>query len=254
MEAFISALAFLTVALVVIGFYQSITRKKFLLQNRLDKITVNNIEEMPGEGKFSAKAAFADFLNSLGKSFTSIPYTKKVERQLSKADVFLRTEEFIGLNILSAITGGLVGLLIFGPGTSSVVLGLIGLLTPGLIVYRMQRTRAAYLDSQIGESLDGMSNALRTGYSFQQAMDLVSKELGGPLGIEFGRTLREINLGITTEQAMQNMIKRVGSDDLELMISAVLIQRLLVVTWQRFLITYQQQFVKGFESRERSGP
>jgi tight adherence protein B len=227
MEVYISALAFLTAALVVIGLYQSLTRDKVLLQKRLDKITEGIVEEIPGTGKFDAKAAFTIFLSSLGKGFTKIPITKKVERQLSKADILLRTEEFIGMNILTAIGGAGAGLIIFGPGPPAVVLGLIGLLTPALVVYRKQQARAVYLDSQIGESLDGMSNALRSGYSFQQAMDLVSKEIQGPLGVEFGRTLREITLGITTEQAMQNMIQRVGSEDLDLMISAVLIQRLI---------------------------
>jgi tight adherence protein B len=70
-----------------------------------------------------------------------------------------------------------------------------------------------------------MSNALRAGFSFMQAMDMVGREMPDPISKEFSRTYREISLGAITEEALQKMVKRVSSDDLDLLVTAVLIQR-----------------------------
>jgi len=152
-------------------------------------------------------------------------FTSKLEFDLGKADILLSVEEFIGLNILTTLSGGLIGILIFGSGTYTILLAILGAIIPYFVIQHKKKARAAFLNDQIAESLTGMSNSLRAGYSFQQAMDLVSKEGTGPLPTEYRRTLREINLGITTEQALQNLVQRAANDDMELMISAVLIQR-----------------------------
>jgi tight adherence protein B len=146
--------------------------------------------------------------------------------ELRKADILLRLEEFLGLNLLTAVAGFLLGLLLSPNNTVLILLfTLIGTLFPSFMVWRKKKAREAELNEQIGESLTGMANSLRAGYSFQQAMDLVSKETTGPLASEYRRTIREINLGVTTDEALHNLVERANNEDLELMISAVLIQR-----------------------------
>ena len=225
MEAIISALIFLTVALMIFGINSINVQESNRLKKRLDNITQEFKEDTTDIAISRPKLDFTRLLSVLGKALASLSFSKKIETELSRADMMLRVEEFIGLNILTAVGGGLIGLLIFGEGSPTFVLAFLGMIIPWFFVYHKKSVRAALLNSEIGESLTGMSNSLRAGYSFQQAMDLVSKETIGPLATEYRRTLREINLGITTEQALQNLIDRADNDDLELMIGAVLIQR-----------------------------
>ena len=78
---------------------------------------------------------------------------------------------------------------------------------------------------QLGDALIIIANSLRTGYSFMQAMDMVAREMKPPISSEFSRTVKEMNLGTTTEIALGNMAKRIDSEDLDLVFTAVLIQR-----------------------------
>ena len=73
--------------------------------------------------------------------------------------------------------------------------------------------------------LDPMANSLRAGHSFLQAMEMVAREMAPPISREFRRALQEMNLGIPVETALAAMGQRAGNEDLELMITAVLIQR-----------------------------
>lgn len=220
----ISVLIFLAISFLIIGLNHLRIEQKEGLTKRLDKLVSSPDEETqatPGMPSFEINKVFS----WLGKNFTGLSFTKKVETELDKADILLRVEEFIGMNICVALGGGLLVLAITSSTTYALIGFLFGAFLPGLFVYRQKLKRAEMLSEEVGESLTGMSNSLRAGYSFQQAMDLIAKETQGPLGKEYRRTLREINLGVTTDQALQNLVKRVNNEDMELMISTVLIQR-----------------------------
>lgn len=225
METIIGILVFLTIITSFLGVSRLRSEQKQSINKRLDNLVKVPGEAEEGAGK-KANENLYKMLSTIGKNFTGLSFTDKLENDLDKADILLKVEEFIGLNILVAIGGGLIGFAFSGGGSTITLFGFIlSSIIPGLFVYYQKRAKAAMLSEEIGESLTGMSNSLRAGYSFQQAMDLVSKETQGPLGKEYRRTLREVNLGVTTEQALQNLINRVKNDDLELMISSVLIQR-----------------------------
>jgi tight adherence protein B len=114
------------------------------------------------------------------------------------------------------LSGGLLG---FAVGN------FIGCCMPLLFLRIKIKRRAKAFNDQLGDTLILIANALRTGYSFMQAIEMVAREMLPPISAEFGRTLKEMNLGIQTETAMNNMAMRVDSDDLDLVITAVLIQR-----------------------------
>ncbi|HNX29094.1 MAG TPA: type II secretion system F family protein [Syntrophomonadaceae bacterium] len=225
METMISMLIFLATALLIIGLQRLSAEKQEHINKRLNNMTAALKEGAAENNIVRPRLEAKALLSVMGRNFVSLSFTRKIEGELAKADILMRSEEFIGLNILTTILGGFLGSLIFGFGSLVFIMVLLGVFSPWVYLYWKKRQRAALLNSEIAESLTGMSNSLRTGYSFQQAMDMVSKETIGPLATEYRRTMREINLGVTTEQALQNLIQRVGDDDLELMIGAVLIQR-----------------------------
>ena len=224
MELIISALVFLSIVTAILGINRWSIEKKDRISQRLGSL-VKSFDNNSGGAKKKRDLDINRIFGAVGKRFSGFSFADKIETNLDKADILLKGEEFIGLNILVALGGGLFGLALSGRTMIIVLCGVLATIIPGLFVYWQKQKRAALLSEEIGETLTGMSNSLRAGYSFQQAMDLVSKETQGPLGKEYRRTLREINLGVTTEQALQNLINRAQNEDLELMVSSVLIQR-----------------------------
>ena len=70
-----------------------------------------------------------------------------------------------------------------------------------------------------------LSNSLRAGSSFLQSIELVSRESPAPMGPEMGRVVREVNLGLSMEEALSNLVRRIKSDDLDLMVTAIGVQQ-----------------------------
>jgi tight adherence protein B len=88
-----------------------------------------------------------------------------------------------------------------------------------------RRQRLKSFSNQLGDTINLMVNGIRAGYSVLQAMEAVSREMGPPIADEFARVVQEVQLGLTMEHAMGNMLRRVPSDDLDMMITAINVQR-----------------------------
>lgn len=85
--------------------------------------------------------------------------------------------------------------------------------------------RMKQFTNQLGDAIAMMSNAIKSGFTFQQAMDIVAKEIKGPISEEFVRALNEIQLGVTLEEALEGICQRVKDDDFEMVAMSVVIQR-----------------------------
>ena len=117
----------------------------------------------------------------------------------------------------------------FFPALGSPIVLLVGALDRLLPAAVLARTAARAAGSnafnkQLPDTITLIANALRAGSSFLQAIELVVRESRPPISTEFGRVIREVNLGLPFEQALENMVRRVRSDDLELMATAISIQ------------------------------
>ncbi len=144
---------------------------------------------------------------------------------LARADLKLTAGEYLLFNLASTVLGFLIGFIIF---RGSLVLGLFGGLVgfyfPRWYVRFRQRKRLTAFNNQLGDTIVLLSNSLRSGYSLLQSMETVSKELPAPMSIEFARVTREIGLGLTIQEALANLLRRIPSDDLDLMITAINVQ------------------------------
>jgi tight adherence protein B len=153
----------------------------------------------------------------------------KIARDLARADLKLTVTEFIGIKILSAVAGALVGAFI---GRASPQAALISALVgavllsfaPNIYLVIAARRRLSSFNNQLGDTINLLANSLRSGYSFLQSMELVSREAPAPMSVEFRRVVQEVGLGLSTEDALGNLMRRVPSDDLDLLITAVNIQ------------------------------
>jgi tight adherence protein B len=152
-----------------------------------------------------------------------------VSEQLLRADLKLRTSEFFMIQIGTTALLALIAGVRFGFSLGSLpeifIAGLIGYIIPGRYVrYRIAQRLKAF-NNQLGDTLTLLSNAIKAGYSFAQAIDTVAKNAVPPIADEFGRAVREMNLGGSPDEALQNITKRVASPDFDLVATAYSIHR-----------------------------
>lgn len=219
-------LTFLTIILIILGFTAGRKSKKKKIDDRLEKYTSMHFFT-PEEER--AEAVPENSLRTIFKNFSMVlapkGWIKKAELELAQADIPLRPEEFVTLRIISVVFITLIMHLLFENFLLTVAAALVSALVPPMMVKRAKVQRIVKFNYQLAEGLTIMANSLRAGFSFMQAMDTLSKEMPPPLSTEFTRVLQEINLGTTTEEALSNMLKRVDSEDLDLVLTAVIIQR-----------------------------
>ncbi len=221
----ISVTAFLAVFLALLWLYYWATRGKREMSARLEKFTDTSRKVRTEEEDKERKLNLKNLLGRAGQIFVRRGMTKQLEYQMIKADIPLRGEEFLTAWIFTALVPGTLIYILSGKMTLSFLSYVLGILLPPLLISTAQQKRFKKFDQQISDSLAIMSNALRAGFSFMQTLEMVSREMPNPIAKEFARTLREMNLGTPVEQALHNLTKRVASDDLDLVVTAVLIQR-----------------------------
>lgn len=159
--------------------------------------------------------------------FEAVSWAIRKEELLMQARIPFKGSEFMVVSLGVALIAMLLLAVLFGKGFwPGVVLGgIVAFNIPTIVVKLKIKKRQELLNEQLPAALTTMANSLRSGYSYMQALDLVSKEMPHPLGEEFGLVVQEMNLGITTEEALTNLVKRVNTDDLDLTVTAFLIQR-----------------------------
>ena len=165
------------------------------------------------------------FLKKISVYFEYSSWAIKQEELLLQAGIHLHGAEFMVVSLTVVILSIVVLLLITKVWWLAMIVGMISFLIPTVVVKRKIKQKQKRLNAQLPAALTLMSNSMRSGYSYMQAIDLVAKEVPDPLGGEFTLLLKEINLGITMEEAFANMVKRVNIEDFDLVITAFLIQR-----------------------------
>jgi tight adherence protein B len=145
--------------------------------------------------------------------------------QLERADVHMTPSEFV------MMTGGLVGLVavvsfVFLRNPAFGLLATaMSFYAPRVWLWRKRQKRLKMFNDQLADGIALLANSLRSGYSLPQAHELLSRDARPPLAQEFSRVNREVNLGLSPTDAMANVLHRVPSDDLDLFITAINIQR-----------------------------
>jgi len=153
-------------------------------------------------------------------------YGSKISRELARADLKLKPAEYIALMV---IFGFGVGFVAWFFGGQSIIVGLlgvgVGMLIPRYYVRQQQAKRLVKFSDQLPDMLGLMVNGLRAGFSIMQAMEAVSKELPPPISDEFHRVVQEIQFGLNIDRALVNLYRRIPSEDLDLTITAMNVQR-----------------------------
>jgi tight adherence protein B len=177
--------------------------------------------------KRSLRDVFDGLTDSLNLVMARSARTGRLAESLARADLRLKSSEW-ALGVAGA--GVVLGLLLWLRFNNPVFV-LIGppamWITSGIALRVLQARRTRAFDKQLGDTLVLLSNALKAGYSFAQAVNTVAKSASPPIAEEFARATREMALGISVDDALNHMVKRNMSEDFDLMVTAVQIHRVV---------------------------
>ncbi|HMQ51642.1 MAG TPA: type II secretion system F family protein [Anaerolineae bacterium] len=172
-----------------------------------------------------AKAGPSALTQSLEQVIEERGLGKNLATDLARADLKITVAEFWALTIISMILVAGLGWLVYGSFVLPLAGLVLGFFLPKIYVRIRQRRRLKAFNDQLGDGITLMANGLRAGYSLLQAMESVSREMPDPMAIEFRRVVQEIGLGVDNERAFNNLLRRVPSTDLDMMVTAINVQQ-----------------------------
>ena len=206
--------------MLVVGIVISSSGERTLVDDRLNKYLE---EEQEQDGDKKSKGALTDWVN---KRVEKSSIGERIARDLARADLKFKPGEYLALYVIAMIGGGMISYMVGGRLLVSALIGAgIGAFLPGLYVRSQKSKRLVHFNDQLPDMLNLVVNGLRAGYSTLQAMEAVSKELPSPICDEFRRVVQEMQLGIPMEKALENLLRRIPSEDLDFVVTAINVQR-----------------------------
>ena len=226
----VAAVAALAILLIAVGVASSGGGTG--VSARLERYASGREEAKKAEGSTSLGDLISQSaaISQLNKAVEGRDFGANLARDLARADLKLKVSEYLFIWV-GAIVGIPVFMFLAGfalPALQNPIILLVGAVVgfflPRWYVRRRQGKRINQFNKQLPDTITLVANALRAGSSFLQAIELVVREARPPISTEFARVIREVNLGLPFEQALENLVRRVRSEDLELMVTAISIQ------------------------------
>ena len=227
----IAAVAALAVLFIALGIATS--GRSSGISSRLERYASGKEEaaKVPtGQGSIADLLAQSAALSNLNKVVEQRDFGANLARDIARADLKLKPSEFLAIwaGTIVAVPLLFIFLSLFLPALRNplflLIGAFIGFLIPRFWLNRRKNGRLNAFNKSLPDTITLIANALRAGSSFLQAIELVVRESRPPISTEFARVIREVNLGLPFDQALDNMVRRVRSDDLELMATAISIQ------------------------------
>ena len=209
----------LLLILLVIGVVVEVSSQRSLVEERLGRYLDDEQQEAE---KVAGRNAATEWLN---RRVATSSMGDRIARELARADLKFKVAEYFALVFMSTVVVALLAYLIQPYIASAVIGGVIGFFIPRFYVKRQQTVRLYKFNDQLADMLNLMVNGLRAGYSTMQALEAVSRELPAPICDEFRRVVQEMQIGIAMEKSLENLLRRIPSDDLDFVVTAINVQR-----------------------------
>jgi tight adherence protein B len=220
-------LAFGSVFLLVYGLQQVLDRRAARLSHHLGRFTpsTRSATAKPGAAslrrsrrRFSTIDTMDTFLNRHG-------FADRMDRQLASAALPLRVGEYLFIRWACVLAlGGLAMYFVNNP-LIAVPAGIAGYFAPALYVHFRQRQRTDRLNEQLVDGLALISGGLKAGYSFLQGIEAVVREMPPPIRDELKIVLEDLRIGVPVEQTLLTFARRVPTEDVDMVVTAMLVQR-----------------------------
>lgn len=224
---FIAAGAFVLLILII-GIVVSINSNRSSADERLEQIISDTSydDTYTTQDNTELDDASSPLVNWLDRRVEGSSWAERTAKQLAQADLKMKPGEYMALIFIAIFFASIFFWFIGGRSFIGLAIGaFVGFIAPGIFLRSQQNKRLNNFNSQLPDMLSLMVNGLRAGYSTMQAMESISKEMPSPISEEFRRVVQEMQLGITMEDALSNLLRRIPSDDLDLLITAINVQR-----------------------------
>lgn len=210
------------VAFVIYSIIEAVWLEPARVRQRLGAVAPSQPDPQPGAGDTPAPV---DSFPTIARMVGGRGFADKMLLELTRAGIKLKPSEYIGIVAGIALVAALLAAVLLG--SVGAMLFAVTVVAVGAVVYvrEMQHRRQAMFNRQLPDALSLVGAAIRSGYSFTRAMQMVAEEMPPPISEEFQRAINEINVGLATEAALTRMAGRVNSYDLELVLTAVIIQQ-----------------------------
>ena len=224
---FLVALVFLGTLFAVLGLFVFLNRRR-LRSLEAAKERLNDAPALGRETRAPQSSILRDQrasnFGALNELLSGRGVTQQLSRELARAGSQQKPGEFLLFTLLTALSGmTLLSLVAQGP---LAVIGLFGgAMVPWVLLRRRQRARERRFEQQLPDALDLLTNSLKAGYSLQAAMEFVGRESTAPLSTEFLRFYDEQRLGVDVRTALLALQERVGTDDVKMFVTSLLLQR-----------------------------
>lgn len=215
---------FITVLFAIYGIYLAFFERRHAVKERLlqtrQASVAGSVEDIVGEKGNSLSIWLKKVNTDLEKS----KYFLTLQSKLLQAYIKMKPLEFVKISLAAGLITGMFLYMFTGNLVFLFIGSLIGYKVPEVILEIVRKKRARKLNAQLPQTLGLLANGLRAGYSFPQAMAVITKEMEAPITDEFGKVLRENAYGKPMEEALQDFSKRTDDEDLDMFITTLLIQ------------------------------
>jgi tight adherence protein B len=223
----IPILAFCSVFLLVYGWHRSANQRSAKLAQQLGRfVSSPGLPAAQGAsaGVFRQRRRTSRF-RGLESLLERRGFAANVDEQLARADLPWRVGEYMLIRWLLALALGAAAALAMRFPLAAVPAAAVGYMLPAMYVWRRTKRRTARLDEQLVEAMMLMAGGLRAGYSFLQGAEAVVRDLDNPIREEFATLLQDLRVGVQMEEALASLAKRTGSEEFDMLVTAVLVQR-----------------------------
>lgn len=172
----------------------------------------------------SIKEKLLGIIQKIAKPLAEVDFAQSLETKLHRAGLNLLGCEYVIISTIASLVGGIIFFVLMSSLSTALLSSLLISVIMWLMVLMRIKRRLNLFTEQLGDCLLTISNALRAGYSFQQAVEVIANDMEPPISEEFARITHDIAMGIPLEDALENANRRVGSPDFQLVVTAVLIQ------------------------------
>lgn len=202
------------------------SRQRSAMQVRLERIT-GQFTFAPSPAAASAEGGSSlrpDVLPTVSRWLSEQEWEPRLRLAMLQADLRLRPAEWVALCAGAAVACFLLGLTALHGLGAALLLGVLGAAVPQGVLQSRRQARRRRFDLQLPDALMLLTSALRAGYSFSLAMQTAAEELPPPLSVEFAWASGEVKMGVPLDLALGRVLNRTQSPDLDLVVTAILIQ------------------------------
>ncbi|HYM10591.1 MAG TPA: type II secretion system F family protein [Bryobacterales bacterium] len=164
-------------------------------------------------------------ISVLSEVLAHFDFVEGLKARLAEAEIRWSVGRLTAMMLLSwaAVTAVLANMS-GAPAWAALVAGCAAGYLPCSYVFYRRKTRLARFEEQLPEALDDLSRALRAGHPLAAGLEMLAAESPPPLSIEIRKTFDERQLGLSWDQALQNLARRVPLMDVGFFAAAVQLQ------------------------------